>query len=209
MQNHWLEPVDIYCERTSTALMAEPLNAFSNLFFFIAAYFALKLWRQSAKKQPDMLMLVIIFAVVGTGSFLFHTLANRWSALADVIPIGIFIHLGLGVFLYRVAKLSLAKTIIGVFAFAVFGIVLQKFVSAELTNHSAQYFPAMILLAGMAAYTKQKEFFISAALFAVSLSIRSFDMAICPYLPIGIHYMWHMLNAAVMYYVFKGIAVKS
>ncbi|MFT2588559.1 hypothetical protein ACMWPQ_29155, partial [Escherichia coli] len=37
-----LAPVDLYCERLSTAFWAEPVNALSNLAFLLAAYF---LWR--------------------------------------------------------------------------------------------------------------------------------------------------------------------
>ena len=36
--------VDLYCERLGPGLLAEPLNAITNLAFFIAAWL---LWRQS------------------------------------------------------------------------------------------------------------------------------------------------------------------
>ena len=43
--NSWFgdlsRPVNIYCERTSAAWTAEPLNAISNIAFFIAAWAAL------------------------------------------------------------------------------------------------------------------------------------------------------------------------
>jgi hypothetical protein len=46
---------------------------------------------------------------------------------------------------------------------------------------------------------------MAALMFIISLTIRTFDMAVCSALPIGVHYMWHLLNAIVMYLVFKGV----
>src|SRR5215472_14839153 len=43
------QPVDIYCERTTAAWNAEPLNAISNFAFFIAAW---AVWRLQ-KQRPN------------------------------------------------------------------------------------------------------------------------------------------------------------
>ena len=86
------QPVNIYCERTSAAWDAEPLNALSNFAFFIAAWAVWRLQRQ----RPNVLLrgpiqaLAAIIAVVGLGSLTFHTIATRWAEWADVIPILIF-----------------------------------------------------------------------------------------------------------------------
>ena len=40
------EIVDLYCERTSPVFWAEPVNALTNLAFFLAAWFSLAV-------QPD------------------------------------------------------------------------------------------------------------------------------------------------------------
>ena len=38
----WLAPVDAYCERIAPGLLGEPLNALSNISFFLAAFFVLR-----------------------------------------------------------------------------------------------------------------------------------------------------------------------
>ncbi|MGI9387633.1 MAG: ceramidase domain-containing protein, partial [Methyloligellaceae bacterium] len=83
-----------YCERgQDPALWAEPLNAASNLAFVVAAIAAsVMLFRQpSASRSGDHFLLVFLVFAIGVGSFLFHVFANRWSVMADVIPITLFI----------------------------------------------------------------------------------------------------------------------
>jgi hypothetical protein len=35
--------------------------------------------------------------------------------------------------------------------------------------------------------------------FAISLAFRTADSALCPAFPLGIHFIWHVLNAVVLY----------
>jgi hypothetical protein len=39
----------------------------------------------------------------------------------------------------------------------------------------------------------------AAAVFAVSLTFRTVDLAVCASLPLGTHAAWHTLNAVVLY----------
>lgn len=211
MSGHWHQSVDYYCERMDASFWAEPINAVTNIFFIISAFLAVNMWRKSASRNWDVLVLALLIGIVGIGSFIFHTIATRAAALADVIPIAIFIHFGLGVFLYRVATAGLFGTLMGVFGFIIFGAGFGKFAVPYMAGYSAQYIPAALLLLGMSVYTLSAKipvtkFFIAAFItFVFSLAIRSLDMEVCSYLPFGIHFMWHFLNAIVMYLVFKGV----
>jgi hypothetical protein len=50
----------------------------------------------------------------------------------------------------------------------------------------------------------------AALLFAISLTLRSVDMALCPAFPLGTHFAWHILNAAVLYILLRtAIAARS
>ena len=88
----WFEKRDQYCERLDAGFWAEPLNAVSNAAFIIAGLLLLAQWRKSPRPL-SVLLLIFNVLVIGIGSFLFHTFANRWSELADVLPITIFIHI--------------------------------------------------------------------------------------------------------------------
>jgi len=48
---------------------------------------------------------------------------------------------------------------------------------------------------------------LAAAIFVVSLTFRSIDMTVCAALPVGVHYMWHILNAAVLYLSVRAVLV--
>jgi hypothetical protein len=36
-------------------------------------------------------------------------------------------------------------------------------------------------------------------IFVISLVLRSIDKAVCPYIPTGTHFGWHILNGIVLY----------
>ena len=82
-----MRQIDGYCERTDAAFWAEPINALSNLAFVIAAIW---MWRASSGLAAARLLSAILFAI-GVGSFLFHTFATVWAAIADVVPIVLFV----------------------------------------------------------------------------------------------------------------------
>lgn len=81
--------IDHYCERTDPSLWSEPVNALTNAAFPLGAWFA---WRLAARHtgighRKLVGSLIILMAIVGFGSFLFHTVATRWAEWGDVIPI--------------------------------------------------------------------------------------------------------------------------
>ena len=77
------QSIDIYCERLGPEFWAEPINAVTNAAFILAA---LILWPRT-RGIPIARVLVVILACIGVGSYLFHTHAQVWAAIADVTPI--------------------------------------------------------------------------------------------------------------------------
>jgi len=43
----------------------------------------------------------------------------------------------------------------------------------------------------------------AAAIFAVSLSFRTVDRMLCGAFPLGTHFVWHLLNAVVLYLLLR------
>src|SRR5262249_1082519 len=84
--------VDHYCERTSSTLDAEPINALTNGAFLVAAWGAWRLTSRNSSGRATVLnwALILTMALVGLGSFLFHTVATRWAEWGDVLPIMLF-----------------------------------------------------------------------------------------------------------------------
>jgi hypothetical protein len=199
--------VDNYCERTDSTLWAEPINAFTNAAFLLAAWYA---WRSSAR-HPDhpqrrlIQILIIVTGIVGPGSFLFHTVATRWAEWGDVIPILAFMLLFLWLlftcFFHWSGWLKLA-------ALAVFFAVtfyLELAVPGTVLWGGALYAPTILVLIASAAALYRVEPTAAPAMvgatfvFLPSFTARTFDAQICPLFPLGTHFLWHLLNALLLF----------
>jgi Ceramidase len=206
----WALAVDIYCERTSPAFWAEPINAFSNATFPIAALWAAYEAKRRQIATPVIWLLITMAAVIGLGSFLFHTFANAWSELADTLPIWSFVALFVFTAIHRMGGVKPGKLL--AIALAVAALVTVIFLATgegqaaapDPLNGSGQYAPAIaaLLVFAVLSYRRRHPMrhWISAAavVFIISLTARTFDMALCPSLPIGTHFLWHMLNALMI-----------
>jgi Ceramidase len=199
----WSTPVDLYCERTDPSFWAEPVNALSNAAFLIAAAFAYRDRRRAGSHDIATLLLIAVTVLVGLGSFAFHTLATRGAALLDVIPIAVFIHGYLYVAIRRFIGLGCLASLAIVVAFFAFREGLAAILPRGLLNGSAGYLPAlaaMLVVGGLVRSTPAGRMLLWAAVvFAVSLTFRTIDLAVCAGLPLGTHALWHGLNAVVLY----------
>jgi hypothetical protein len=200
---NWAEPVDLYCERVDAALWAEPFNTFTNAAFLIGAATAFVQWRRSRAPDWPVLALIAIMAIIGAGSFAFHTLATRGAVLLDVIPIGIFVY---GYFLLAIRRfLNLRWSFAAAALVGFFGVsqALSMAVPRGLLNGSIDYLPPLAAMAAIGALVRddhlRRALLTPAALFAVSLTFRTVDNVLCGAIPTGTHFIWHMLNAVVLY----------
>lgn len=220
-----MDKIFAYCERgLNPAFWAEPLNALSNVAFLIAAVAGLMTWHRhgfdlSGERQHGRLelFLVALVGVIGLGSFLFHTFATRWAAAADVIPITIFIIVYFCYALRRFAGLGWAMTLLALVAMVVaMGLAHDMRCGGQRCfNGSIGYFPALGALAliggGLWAIRHPAAGLIlaGAAIFAVSLTFRSLDWALCPASALfgrgvwGTHFLWHMCNATLLYLLLR------
>jgi hypothetical protein len=214
MNQDLLVAVDNYCERTDPSFWSEPLNAVTNAAFLVAAACALALWRRADNRDWPALWLIVVTAIVGIGSFLFHTVANRWSLLADLVPIAVFIYSYFLLALRRYLGLGLVAAILTTAVFAAFNMSFDRIwyavVGPYSLNGSIGYLPAAtaLVVIGGAALSKRADMagrglLLAAAIFAVSLIFRSVDEALCAALPMGTHFLWHTLNAVVLFVLMR------
>ncbi|MBB3997706.1 ceramidase domain-containing protein [Aureimonas pseudogalii] len=203
----WFGPIDAYCERTSAAVWAEPVNAFSNLAFLLAALWAWRRWRklEPGERGGDRVVpaLIGLVAVIGVGSTLFHTLANGWSMLADVVPITLFIAAYFALALRRLVGLRRWASAGGTIAFLVAAQGVEP-LAAPLVGSSAAYVPALAALFGIGGWLGHRGHpaarlvLAAGGVFALSLTARTLDGPLCAALPLGLHFLWHGLNALVL-----------
>ncbi|WP_206453788.1 ceramidase domain-containing protein [Aurantimonas marina] len=196
-------PIDAYCERIGTGFWAESLNASSNIAFFAAAVLGLWYWRRAPARDWPSLYLIYLVGVIGTGSFLFHTFANRWSSLADVIPIAIFIYAYFGLALRRFVGTSRMAASVGTLGFFAASLTGEPLLASHLGS-SAGYVPGLLALYAIGAHLIARNHpqgwpvFTAGAVFTASLAFRMVDLPLCPDWPRGTHFLWHILNATTL-----------
>lgn len=199
----WTEPLNVYCERSDASFWAEPVNALSNAAFLLAAGAAFLQWRRAGGRDLGTLALIGVTVAVGFGSFAFHTLATRGAALLDVIPIALFIYGYLYLALRRFLGLEVWPAVAVVVAFAFGSMALDALLPPRFLNGSGGYLPALGALVVVGAAARRSpaggRMLLAAAIFTGSLAFRSVDQAVCAAFPLGTHFLWHGLNAVVLY----------
>lgn len=197
----WLQAVDGYCERTGPDYWSEPVNAVTNLAFLIAAAVMWPRVRGMVTGQ----VLVIALAVIGVGSWLFHTHANRLTGMMDVLPIVVFILMY--VFVATRDYLGQPAWVAGIAAvgFVPYALVVTPvFRAVPFLSTSAMYWPVPVLILIYAALLRVRApdtaqgMAVGAAILMVSLVFRSLDMVVCEIWPLGTHFMWHVLNGIML-----------
>jgi hypothetical protein len=203
-----------YCERADPSFWAEPLNAVSNGAFLFAGLAGLVLlWRGARPDRPVALLVALVFAIAA-GSFLFHTMPQRWTLLADVVPIQLFAFFYFGLALRRFFGLPPATAVLGTLAFLVFSSALATVVGLWLppaARGSAGYAGFVFALFGVAAGlalrgqagAAARQIGLAGLVFALSLTLRSLDGVACQHVPFGLHWAWHLLNACVLYLLLR------
>lgn len=204
------EIIDIYCERMSDAFWAEPLNALTNVAFLVSAYLLAKQLRGSGDRAAWTLTTLI--AIIGVGPFLFHTFATRWAAMADILPIVLFMLAAIAIGLNRRFDLPMQAAALGTIGFLLVSSMIGFTpLLAIIPAGSVSYLPALLVLALFAFFLTRRGdesarfFAIATLVFAVSVTLRSVDRSACSVLPIGTHFGWHMLNAVTLYLVTRGL----
>lgn len=199
--------IDIYCERTVPGLWSEPINALTNLAFVASALLLgriLLAGGAAARRDPVPWMFAGLVLVIGIGSGLFHTFARRWALLADVIPIAIFILLYVWFAIRRFAGGSAWAAGGGVAAVLAIAALVPPLTGFRGGSYVAALL-AMILIGGWLVRARRHPagpaLLWTAALFAVSLAFRTADAPVCQAFPAGTHFVWHLLNATVLFLV--------
>ena len=199
--------IDLYCERLAPGLLGEPLNLLSNAAFFAAAWLITRDARRHGALRAHITALVVLAVIVGIGSTVFHALATTWAMWLDLLPIFAFQLAFLWIYARRElhwgapASAMLVATFLGIALYA------QRF---PQFNGSVTYAPAIAAIFALglhhrATHPGQRPWLlIAAGVFTLSLLLRTIDAAACARFPLGTHFIWHLLNGAVLY-----LAVRS
>ncbi len=202
-----------YCERTADDIFSEPLNSITNLAFILIAFF---IFRKYSKSQYSFIFSGLIF-FIGVGSFLLHTFPSRLTALVDVIFILFFILFFLYIVFRKVIHLSITYSLAMSLVAPILYFYIGRALKAEFPNIGDSSFYIIILmhmiLICLYLFYKNidniRYIIISSSIFAFSIFFRVIDHIFCDINVNGTHFVWHILNSLVLYFLVKFIMNSS
>jgi hypothetical protein len=200
--------LDIYCERLGPGYWAEPLNAVSNAAFLVAA---VVMWRRvRGQGMPLATALCAVLAVIGVGSYLWHTHAQVWAVMVDTGAIAVFTVL----FVFTANRDFLGLRLLPALGatalfFPYVALAVPLFDQLPFFSVSSGYWPLpllMVIYAGLLARrapATSRGLLISAGIVTLSLTLRSLDEPLCRTLPFGTHFLWHTFNGLLLAWVIE------
>lgn len=163
-------------------------------------------WRRAGGRDVPVLALIAVMVLIGLGSFAFHTLATRGAVYLDVIPIVVFIYGYLALALRRFLALGWLPTIAILVGYIALSRLLAHLTPPGALNGSIDYLPALaalLIMLGVVPVTVRRTVALAAAVFVISLAFRTVDRAVCGTFPLGTHFIWHLLNAVVLFVLLR------
>lgn len=205
------QTIDVYCERTSAALDAEPLNAVTGLSMVVVAVAAAWLQRVRPNREAGGLIWACIVAIFvgGFGAFLFHTVAAVWTVWIDMMPFLVFMLLILWLTLTRFFGWRPLAAGGAVLAFLAVTFGAGPVLPRGLLPSGAYYLTPLVILsvvAGALALRRSPAagLYVGASVvFAAAIAARQLDEPLCGVFPLGTHFLWHLLTAVLAWLLLR------
>jgi hypothetical protein len=205
--------MDAYCERVGMGVLAEPLNAVSNVSFLLAALAAWILAQRTGTLSAGVRVLIVLGASVGIGSILWHTYPNMLTLILDIVPILIFICWFIWLYTRNVIGMRSLFAVASVAAFLLATFLAFPF--SGVLHGAIVYSPGLIvtLVLGVLHAREQRSarftLLAAAGVYLAALFFRTIDNEVCPVLPIGTHFLWHLLIGLVTYLAMRSLILSA
>ena len=165
------------------------LNVVSSIAFLIAA---------GALCKNKSKILVLLLALTGIGSFLWH-LVGGITFFFDAIPIALFL-IGYAYLLLRKKQWALVL--------AALLLIVSVLRPLDSLLFGAQPYVIALIFIGIHLIDKniRKRLMLPFILLAGAIMFRQIDPFVCAFFPPGTHFIWHILVAAAAYYAVKNLS---
>ncbi len=205
--------MDVYCERVGPGLLAEPLNAVSNTSFLLAAWAAWVLAKRTGTLSAGVRVLIALAASVGIGSILWHTYPTMLTLILDIVPILIFIICYIWLYTRNVVGMRSPFAVACAAAFVLGTFFFIQY--ADVLHGALVYAPGLMvtLVLGVFHATQRMvarfTLLAAAGVYMAALFFRTIDNEVCPALPIGTHFLWHILIGVVTYLAMRCLILST
>lgn len=203
-------PIDggpIYAETDLSKWIAEPWNAFSSLALVVPALYWMIRLRFDWKNYSFIYFSIPLLVTGGTGSLLYH--ASRSSAALlylDVLPTAI-LTISVGVYFWW--KLLTNWWYIGAVMIPVILIrlYLLLYQTSEASVNLSYFIAGTAIFLPILLYARKQNFrhfrlfTLSVSCLIISLVLRESDHWFATYLPMGSHFLWHILSGVGAFYL--------
>lgn len=198
-----------YCERAGNGFLSEPFNVISSLAILVSAYFIYRFLKKQAIKSFRYWFLFALLVLVGFGSILWHGFRHPLVLAIDTIPIYTFFFTYLYLLLKRLTKSTIRVLILLISFFVVQ--VLASYFFPTFLNGTIRHVINGTFSLGLVIWVYQKyknlnrDLLIAFLLYVLAIIFRSIDNSVCSVFPIGTHFLWHISNAAAVYFAIRAL----
>ena len=180
-----------YCELSRFGAIAQPINVTGNLGFLILFFIS---WYKIGMHGLTLSALLIFI-----GSSLWHATLHPLGLVLDITPIILWVI----VYLWAISENFMQKSerILLIVVFLISALVITKTTPNIIPMQSGIFVGgSIVLLAGsFFAYrlSRHYAFLLMQSCFLLSIAIfaRLADLSFCDIIPIGTHWLWHLLAA--------------
>ena len=201
--------MDAYCERVGMGLLAEPLNAVSNFSFLLAALAAWVLAGRTGALSAGIRALIAMAASVGLGSILWHTYPTMPTLILDIVPILIFLVWFIWLYTRNVVGMRPPFAVASVAVFLLATFLAIPF--AGVLHGALVYTPGLMVALVLGVFhagersVERFNLLAAAGIYLAALFFRTIDNEVCFVLPVGTHFLWHLLIGLVTYLAMRSL----
>jgi hypothetical protein len=194
-------------------LFAEPLNALSNVSFLLAALAAWELAQRTGTLSSGVRVLIALAASVGIGSILWHTVPTMLTLILDIVPILIFICWF--IWLYTRNVIGMRAMFAGASVAAFLVATFLDFPFSGVLHGAPVFTPGLLVTLVLGVFHARERraarftLLAAAGVYLTALFFRTIDNEVCSVLPIGTHFLSHLLIGLVTYLAMRALILSA
>lgn len=199
----------IYAETNLNAYISEPWNAVSSIAIVLpAVYWAFKL-KWNFKDYLFLYYLMPLLFLGGTGSLLFHAFrSSRWLLWMDVFPTAL-VTLSVGIYFWNKVLVKKWQMAVVIIPFTYLRYAVFDYFSGSFAVNLSYFMTGFFIFFPVIFYLKKHAFkhlfpiLLSVIFLSLSLVFRRIDHMAAIYIPMGSHFLWHILSGVGAFYLAK------